>query len=384
MNRRNDNGNSALGNRSENDQHNADIEAQQEQEQGDAESPDLEQGLARDEPEPPNDEGDIHVIGAVNIVPIDEDNTDDIPIDVDTDEIVAIHLDANECIAVHNIDSESDLNDNAPYAAAELVDSIKPAFISAHIYKRYTGEKLGIRLHRHEIDRECGKTIISSVLPDGIFFSTPLQIGHELISIDNKPCGNWGKNDIEQYLRNKKGLINIVAQDPFGDPNYVVAMIQKEHRSDLIGVGLVIKRHRLRVSSITPCGLAARTVLNIGDYVQTINNVSCLHVPSETATSWIRTARTVTILTKTERSTGVVVCEGREWRFIAPRPRCSSDSDATNSTAPGSHNEATAPNQSELGGNVTTTLSEDLRNILLALVGLFTFLMLVILVATEV
>jgi hypothetical protein len=353
---------SASGNRSESDQQNVDIEAQQVDT-----SPDLEQGLAREELEPQNNEGGIPVIGALSIVLInddDDDNADDIPVDADTDEIVYIHLDANDCIAAHDLDSDSELSDD-PQESLEL-ESIKPAFISALIFKRYTEEKLGIRLDRHEINRECGKTIISLVLPDGIFFSTPLQIGHELISIDNKPCGNWAKSDIEQYLRDKKGYINVVAQDPFGDPNYVVAMIQKEHRSDLIGIVFHWDCNRLRIKNIKPAGYAARTVLNIGDWVQAINNVPCWHVTSKTAASWIRTASTVTVLTKTERSTGVVVCEGREWRFIAPSPaaRCSSGSnDSTNSTAVGSHNETGAPNRS-----VVATFSKDLRTLLLVVV----------------
>ena len=359
MTRRNDNGDSSASvDRSETDQHNVSIESQQ----GDA-LPDLERGLAREEPESQNNEGNIPVIGAANMVPIDDDNNDGIPIDVDTNESVAIHLDVNDCIAARNFDSSSGLSDD-PQESSEL-ESIKPAFISALIFKRYTEEKLGIRIYRHEIDRECGKTIITSVLPDGIFFSTPLQIGHELISIDNRPCGNWAKNDIEEYLRNKKGLINVVAQDPFGDPNYVVAMIQKEHRSDSIGIALIMDRNRLRVSNIEPFGLAARTVLNIGDYVQAMNNVPCWHVPSEMAASWIRTASTVTLLTKTERSTGVVVCEGREWRFIAPSPRCSSDYDSTNSTAFGRNNETCtsnqtcAPNQIGQEGGTFTTFSKE-------------------------
>jgi hypothetical protein len=340
MTRRNDNGDSASDNLSETDQHNVNIEAQQ----GDT-TPDLEQGLEREEPESQTNEGDIPVISAVNMVPIEDDENNGIPIDVDSNEIVAIHLDANNFIAVDNFITNSELSDD-PQESSEL-EMIKPAFLSALIFKRYTEEKLGIQLYRHKIDRECGKTMISSILPDGIFFSTPFQIGHALISIDNISCVNRAKNDIEQYLENKKGFIDVVAQDPFGDPNYVVAMIQKEHRSDSIGISLMMKRHRLRVSDIKPSGLAARTVLNIGDYVQSINNVPCWHVPSETAASWIRTASTVTLVTKTERSTGVVVC------------------DSTNSTASRSHNETGAPNQrddpnrTEQGGGNVTTFSTD-------------------------
>jgi hypothetical protein len=59
---------------------------------------------------------------------------------------------------------------------------------------------------------------------------------------------------------------------------------------------------------IDPNGMLAESVLNKGDYVMAINSVPCQYLQAHDATRLVRQApKTVTILTKTQRSTGVVV-----------------------------------------------------------------------------
>jgi C-terminal processing protease CtpA/Prc len=205
---------------------------------------------------------------------------------------------------------------NAPHATmAEVITdeewgtatdetNANPAFISVMLFKSSRQTRLGIRLINTD-----GILQVSSILSDGILASSPLKEGFIILSINSRQCKGWEVSRALNVLKEAQGKLNIVTQNPNGDPNYVEAMVMKSSAQSKIGATFTKTQvGKLRLSFIDPNGMLAESVLNIGDYVMAINSVPCQYLQANDATRLVRQAlNTVTILTKTQRSTGVVV-----------------------------------------------------------------------------
>jgi C-terminal processing protease CtpA/Prc len=180
-----------------------------------------------------------------------------------------------------------------------------PAFASVMLFKPSRKTKLGIRLINTD-----GILQVSSILSDGILTSSPLKEGFIMLSINNRRCKGLEASRAISVLKKAKGKLNIVTQNPNGNPNYVEAMVMKNATESKIGVAFQKTQAgtKLRLGNIDPNGMLAESVLNKGDYVMAINSVPCQYLQAHAATRLVRQApKTVTILTKTQRSTGVVV-----------------------------------------------------------------------------
>jgi len=179
-----------------------------------------------------------------------------------------------------------------------------PAFTSVMIFKPTQQTRLGIRLINTD-----GILQVSSILSDGILYSTPLKEGFIILSINSRRCKGWEASRALSVLKEAQGKLNIVTQNPNGDPHYVEAMVMKDSMQPKIGVTFKkTQGGKLRLVYIDPNGMLAESVLNKGDYVMAINSVPCQYLEANDATRLVRQApKTVTILTKTQRSTGVVV-----------------------------------------------------------------------------
>jgi hypothetical protein len=205
---------------------------------------------------------------------------------------------------------------NAPHATmAEVITdeewgtatdetNANPAFISVMLFKSSRQTRLGIRLINTD-----GILQVSSILSGGILASSPLKAGFIILSINSRQCKGWEASRAFMVLKEAQGKLNIVTQNPNGDPNYVEAMVIKSSAQSKIGATFTKTQvGKLRLSFIDPNGMLAESVLNIGDYVMAINSVPCQYLQANDATRLVRQApNTVTILTKTQRSTGVVV-----------------------------------------------------------------------------
>jgi hypothetical protein len=179
-----------------------------------------------------------------------------------------------------------------------------PAFTSVMLFKPSQQTKLGIRLINTD-----GILQVSSILSDGILCSSPVKEGFIILSINSRRCKGWEASRALSVLKEAQGKLNIVTQNPNGDPQYVEAMVIKDSMQSTIGV--TFKRTqggKLRLGYIDPDGMLAESVLNKGDYVMAINSVPCQYLEANDAARLVRQApKTVTILNKTQRSTGVVV-----------------------------------------------------------------------------
>ena len=67
------------------------------------------------------------------------------------------------------------------------------------------GTKLGIAVVLSE-----GYVVISRIESDGLFSATDLQVGHVIISINNKSCTNISAKEAIALLRDTEGTITIV------------------------------------------------------------------------------------------------------------------------------------------------------------------------------
>jgi hypothetical protein len=184
-----------------------------------------------------------------------------------------------------------------------------PAFVSVMLFKPSRQTRLGIRLIN--ID---GILQVWRILSDGILSSSPLKEGFIILSINSRRCKEWEASRALSVLKESQGELTIVAQNPNGDPHYVEAMVMKHSQQSKIGVTFKkTEGGKLRLSNIHSNGMLAESVLNKGDYVMAINSVPCQYIEANDATRLVRQApKTVTILTKTQRTTGVVLSRTSE------------------------------------------------------------------------
>ena len=178
-----------------------------------------------------------------------------------------------------------------------------PAYISALFFK--ANEQSAIDIKEVHISDE--KLKVSSLDPIGEA-SSPIKPGHELIALNGKPCASWSPDFFYETLALERGYVNIVAHNPHGDPFLVEAMLTKQHKRQKIGVRFAKQDGKIRIKEIHEDGLAMNSVLNIRDYVQSINGVSC----EDKTPGWISKfigdcPDTVVIFAKTLRSTAVVI-----------------------------------------------------------------------------
>jgi hypothetical protein len=154
-----------------------------------------------------------------------------------------------------------------------------------------------------------GKLQISNITSYGLLWSSPLRGGYEVLAIDGKLCNTWSSIEIMEHLSSRQFRISILARNPAGSCNYVVAQVSKTTPRAKIGVTLrKVADGTLQIGAIFPSSLFAGSILNDGCEVLTINGVlSCNLSSSEAAAILEHATHTVTILAKNNPSSGIVL-----------------------------------------------------------------------------
>jgi hypothetical protein len=202
---------------------------------------------------------------------------------------------AAEVVAVdaHDVDSDTDEDDS--------LRGTRPSLISVRIFKNTRETKLGI-----SFISVAGEVQICKIASTGPLARSPLRPGDRLVSLDNnRSCTNWTAAQAANHVKEKVGLLSIVVKNPNGNPNAAEATVYKTSSEDRIGISFKEENGRLRIGKIKDSGLLGdMSVLHAGDYVESINQISCSYVGSCLAVEMVRNAeKLVTILVKNSDAT---------------------------------------------------------------------------------
>lgn len=143
---------------------------------------------------------------------------------------------------------------------------IIPSIIHAAVVKKTKGTHLGLSLMMQN-----GGLVVSNISPDSPFGNTELRVGYEVLSINR---GNFtDATKAVAFLKQVEGPVEIMASDhPF--PSGGVLSFVKNYPKELIN-SLEFSRlngNLVRIDHIHSRGPFAKTKIEVGDVVLTVNN----------------------------------------------------------------------------------------------------------------
>lgn len=208
-----------------------------------------------------------------------------------------------------------DENDDIPLAIMELLptegsDSDECAerqagIICVTVLKSKRRDVAGISLENTDDGLR-----ISSIGTESIFHDTPIEVGDFLLSVNHLSCEQQNVAGAHRLIRQSRRTVTLVVHRHGGNPYLMSSTVMKPEPTTKVGIGIQIYNGALRVSSLDPHGLFSGGILNVGDKVVSICNVSCACMDSTSAIELIRQGESViTIVTWTEEEAGVVVAE---------------------------------------------------------------------------
>lgn len=156
---------------------------------------------------------------------------------------------------------------------------------------------------------------------DGVFNSSPLALGDEVISINNVSCADKDRDFAQQIIEDSNDTIVIAFRPRTTAPGSNIAETTAIKPNTNFDVGLAFKtishkeNQSIIISSIDPHGLFAETSLSVGDELISINNISCIGENAEFAREVVNISRNrVTIVAKQspDISTGSDVTQSKK------------------------------------------------------------------------
>lgn len=175
--------------------------------------------------------------------------------------------------------------------------NLRPSLMSVVCYKAARESSLGLTFS--SVD---GVLKIGGINPNKPMGRTPLRPGDEVIGLANhRHCSRWGSVEAVRFVQNSVGYFSMLFSNPSGDPNLHEAVIFKANPNDTVGISFKEDdQGRLRISTLNQFGLIGKmSALNVGDFVESINRISTLHVDAEMAKTMVRSIPdVVSIVTK--------------------------------------------------------------------------------------
>jgi hypothetical protein len=217
------------------------------------------------------------------------------------DAVIHAREDADGSESIPEVSAEAVIDLEA--GTGELIgERVRPKYLSATFVKARPQSKIGVGIKQHQ----DGSLRISFIRESSLLSSSPLKVGDQILSINTKSCIGMTKAEAIRFLSEASGCVTLVALNPGGDPNHVETMVEKP--SDDHPVGLAFRRSgpgtSLVVSKVTTDGLFAHSIVNVGDRVLAINQISCHSLGPHSAIDIVRNStKQVTLLTVT---TGIV------------------------------------------------------------------------------
>ena len=183
-------------------------------------------------------------------------------------------------------------------------EGIIPHFVYVKCDKPSVYAKLGISFNDSQ-----GHLEIQNINSTGVLGSSPLKRGFHVLSIDGKVCTGWNKNEALDYLQDRQSGIAIVARNPVGSSNYVVAQATKPTPRSKIGIFFrKVGNGPLTIGDVSSTSIFAGSVLNKGFEVILINGIPSRSLNVAEAVSIVEDATdAITIVAKTNSTTGIVL-----------------------------------------------------------------------------
>jgi hypothetical protein len=139
--------------------------------------------------------------------------------------------------------------------------------------------------------------------------SSPLKRGFDVLSIDGKVCTGWNRDEALDYLQDRQNGIAIVASNPLGSSNYVIAQATKPTPRSKIGI--VFRKSGsgpVTIGDVSSTSIFAGSVLNKGFETILINGIPSRSLTVSEAVSIVDDATdAITIVAKTNSTTGIVL-----------------------------------------------------------------------------
>ena len=214
---------------------------------------------------------------------------------------------------------------NNPTTTTTTKDTVEPKKKK----KRRNSAKIpsqGIGLGVNLFDRDIH---VTSIAPFGKFCFSPIRVGDKVMSVNGVDLEFLALRDrktrkepnasLEQIVKTSpdRDKLTVVVKVEDGNPRHVATMITKPTVDSNIGLGLVQRSSGVIITAVEETGLAASSLLNVGDRVVSINGHDCTILGTPGAVQLVRTSYpTVTIISETKTGKGVVVAswDGRIFR----------------------------------------------------------------------
>jgi hypothetical protein len=207
----------------------------------------------------------------------------------------------------------SELLTSPPLSSLQHQEDMKrPGLLSATVCKGPQDEN-GLLLANTN-----GSVTIAGFEQDGMFKVAPFEIGDRLMSVNSVSCEGMDADRVVNLIQNAENIVTVVVRAPNGRADLVSSMVRKNRPETLVGVTLTERGHNIVISKIAEDGLLAHTLLNVGDTCLSINGTKITPNMNARASAALIliSPEFVTIKTKKERETGVVVAASKKSRAV--------------------------------------------------------------------
>jgi len=176
------------------------------------------------------------------------------------------------------------------------------SFVTATMLKEGSEGKVGLSLGRRGDD-----IVITRIADDSLAASTDLQVGLQLVSINNVILGNELEKAVA-LLKESNGPVMVVAKRmPLPAGSLITAAMKRESADQKWGVKLSFVGDKVVIGGIYADSPAAATDLERGFLVKSINNVDVRTLqPKDVGAIFAADTKTMTLLVETSRETNMV------------------------------------------------------------------------------
>jgi C-terminal processing protease CtpA/Prc len=184
-----------------------------------------------------------------------------------------------------------------------LVDPSR--FVTAVMTKTWQEDKVGIALR----PQQDGHLVITKISEEGCAKDTDLKVGMRVLKINNVDLEGKSTVDAVSLLTESTGILTVIAQKPDLAPGtYMVAsmsipVVPEGEKRPSLGIKLKQIAGQFVISGLDEGGLAAKTDLQVGMLLRSLNNVDCasLKTLNEVLAVFVNAVGTLNILAVTPK-----------------------------------------------------------------------------------
>lgn len=148
-----------------------------------------------------------------------------------------------------------------------------------------------------DLEDRDGWVIISHIDKQGIFSTSKLKVGDQVVCINSTTCLGLKANQAMKIIRKSRNCISMVVRNKSGDPRLVSATLVKRTKTHFVGIRIKNMDGTPRLIRIDMASPFWDSVLNVDDRCLFVNDVVvCDSAGVEQATEASKNCQTLTIL----------------------------------------------------------------------------------------